>query len=147
MQTAQWSRLTQQKIPWSESKEKLPIWDGWRTEPWKWLRKLKQRDWRNLHVSFGKLFLEIHNNVEEKGCSISSGAVTVKLIPRSSLCNYCIRLSDPTQALEFKSCSYEDQAFMTQKSPFGEKSYRLEEGLGMHYLISEKSIHGMITVW
>lgn len=81
---------------------------------------LKQRGRRDLRVPFGKLFLEIRNNVEEKACSVSSGAMTVKLNSRSSLYNSYISLPDPTQALEYKSCSYEDQSFMTQKSPFRE---------------------------
>lgn len=54
---------------------------------------------------------------KQKGCRISSGAVTMILIP---CINYYISLSDPAQALKYKSCSYEDQSFMTQKNGFWE---------------------------
>lgn len=57
------------------------------------------------------------NNVEGKGYRTSSGAVTEKLIPGSSLYNYYISLSDPTQALENSSGNYE---VYVQKNAFGE---------------------------
>lgn len=61
----------------------------------------------------------------------------MKLIPGSSLCNYCVSLSDPTQALEYSSCNYEVYVW---KNIFGEQSYGLEEGL-----ISEKFIHSKLA--
>lgn len=75
--------------------------------------------------------------MEGKGLRISSGAVTVKLIPGSSLYNYCVSLSDPTQAQEYSGCNFE---VYVQKNIFGEQSYRLEERL-----ISEKCIHSELT--
>lgn len=77
---------------------------------------LKARDWRELQVYFGKLFLEIRSNVERKGCRISSGAVTVKLIPGSSLYNYYISLSDPTQAPKYSGITMK---FMCKKIYLG----------------------------
>lgn len=55
--------------------------------------------------------------MEGKGCRTSSGAVTEKLIPGSSLYKYYISLSDPTQALENSSGNYEGYV---QKNAFGE---------------------------
>lgn len=49
----------------------------------------------------------MHSNVEGKGCRISSGAVTVELVPASSLYNYSVSLSDPIQALEYSVCNFE----------------------------------------
>lgn len=62
---------------------------------------------KRLERTSGKLFLEMHSNVERKVCRISSGTVTVKWIPGSSLYNYYISLSDPIQALEYSGCEYE----------------------------------------
>lgn len=84
--------------------------------------EVRARDWRELEVYFGKWFLEIHSNVEGKGCRISSGAVTVKLIPGFSLYNYYINLSNPTQALEYRGCNYE---LYVQKIIFYETSVDL----------------------
>lgn len=73
---------------------------------------------------------------EQKECSISSGAMTAKLILRFSLCDYYTSLSDPTQDLENKSCSQEYQSFMTQIFPFRDNP----EGLEVQYLVLEKSM-------